>query len=88
MFTQVRYDYRQDESAAPVVPQPTNVGFWDDGVWDQAIWGAGNGVQAFNPVGGTWGIGRHMALATKGTTYTRTSLVGWDVMYTSGGPML
>ena len=34
------------------------------------------------------GSGRYVAIATKGASRSTTRLVGWDVIYDVGGPML
>ena len=87
-FVQARYDYRLSEALNPVTGKPTFVSVWDDGLWDSAIWGEGEVGEAFNSAYGGWGIGRHIAVATKGYTYNTTRLIGWDVIYTTGGPNL
>jgi len=55
--------------------------------WDQAIWGV-DLVRGFASVYGGSGIGRNVAIAYRGESYYSFTLVGWDIIYDAGGPML
>ena len=84
----MRYDFNTEEGVEDptrqVVTSP--VGIWDLDDWDAAVWGSTDGV-TFPSMAGAWGYGRYGAIATRGSSRTNTNLVGWDVIYTSGGPM-
>ena len=78
------YDY--DISA--VVPTPVSLpsqdlSLWDTALWDEAIWG--ESVTGASLITGGSGMGRAVALAMKGSSDTRFTLVGWDVTFTQGG---
>lgn len=84
-----RYDFNiaegQDFQLVPPVTFP--VGAWDQNNWEESIWGSEQG-QAFPTIGGAWGYGRYIAIATKGSTTTSTRLIGWDMVFDTGGPMI
>lgn len=81
-----RYDYDIQEALLPAGP-PIGVGaLWDAGLWDLAIWQT-DGNASFNGLNGTWGYGRTVAVAIRGAVRETTRLVGFDIMYTTGGPM-
>ena len=82
-----RYDYdtREALSALPV-GEPNTLG-WDNGLWDEAVWSAGL-PEGETVIRGSWGYGRYIGIATKGQTRGDTRLVGWDVFFQVGGPML
>lgn len=86
-----RYDFNTVEAAldanASVVAAGDGGGAWDVGLWDVALWG-GDEFYAFTYVGGSWGLGRYVAIATKGETRVNTRLIGWDVTFTTGGALL
>ena len=84
-----RFDFDLSESfdTSLRVTSNLNIGQWDIGEWDAAVWGSRLGV-TFPSIGGAWGTGRYVAIATKGQTRTRTRLIGWDVIFDVGGPML
>lgn len=88
--SQARYDFDMTEGLLQSLTDPiANQPFakWDITNWDEAIWGAEDGIPLLF-IGGSWGTGRYVAIATKGTCRTRTRLIGWDVIYTAGGPMI
>ncbi len=58
-------------------------GIWDIGLWDNAIWsGEVNGISALE---GAAGIGRTIAMAMRGESISRLTVVGWDVTVVGGG---
>ena len=59
---------------------------WDDGIWDSDIWDSDAAI-GFNEVKGSWGLGRNVAIAMKGTTRTELTHISWDVVYDAGGPL-
>jgi hypothetical protein len=87
--TQVRYDFDVNEA----IDFQLNAGdarasgTWDNGTWDLAVWGS-DAPSSFPTIGGTWGYGRYLAIATVGESRTDTRLIGWDLIYDVGGPML
>ena len=80
---QARYDF--DLAAIVGVPgyPDANVGIWDASLWDKAIWGEGY-VSDQKPYGGS-GMGRHVAIAVRGTSLVSTTIVGFDIMMDRGG---
>ncbi len=87
--SQARYDYDIAEGMNVSLDPPVDatVAIWDAAAWDLALWGDDAGV-TFPSIGGSWGLGRYCAIATKGSSRTDTNLIGWDIIYTSGGPMI
>jgi hypothetical protein len=87
--SQARYDYDTDEGNNFQLREPSEsaIGIWDAGSWDLAVWGSSTG-STFPTIGGAWGYGRYIAIATKGTSRSRTRLIGWDVIFDVGGPMI
>lgn len=79
-----RYNFNLDEpnppAGAPAIGQP---GTWDTAVWDTSLW-SGEYTPA-QPMQGTTGMGRDVALAIRGTAISRTILVGIDVLFQQGG---
>ena len=87
--SQIRWDYDLQEAVAAALTEPNAEpsAIWDTSVWDTAIWGSGADV-VFSSIGGAWGKGRYGAVATIGTCRANTNLVGWDVIYSTGGAMV
>jgi hypothetical protein len=84
-----RYDYQLEEPLiqSDQLLHASNGGIWDISAWDNAVWSADLPVN-FNSVGGAWGPGRYISIATRGRTRTKLRLLGWDVVYDVGGPLL
>ena len=84
----IRYDFDIGEGVNFQLTQPTlgKPAVWDISNWDQAVWGSSSGT-TFPSIGGAWGSGRYVAIATVGTCRAETRLVGWDLIYDRGGPM-
>jgi len=84
-----RYDYDLIEGLAAQFTDPSAVpnGIWDTDNWDNALWGSDERT-AFLSIGGAWGVGRYVAVAMRGTCRAKTRLIGWDLIFTLGGPML
>jgi hypothetical protein len=78
------YDYNVIDEALP--PSGTTVGApaaWDTAIWDSAIWdGPLTGEQKTE--GGN-GIGRTVAIAMRGESAARITIVGWDLSMIGGG---
>lgn len=58
---------------------------WDVSLWDAVIWGGG--LSSFENVRGALPdeMGRNLGIAMRGSTSSELLLVGFDVMWTSGG---
>ena len=82
-----RYDYDISEALHGLPTASGEKATWDDGIWDKAIW-AGGLPEGQSVIKGSWGYGRYVAIATKGKTRGDTRLVGWDVIFSSGGPLV
>ena len=84
-----RYDFdlreliHTDKGASPLYAAAT----WDVSAWDNAVWG-GSQLVPNTFVGGSWGYGRYVAIATRGSTRTTTRLVGWDLTFSGGGSLI
>ena len=88
--TVARYDYDLGEAGLSAIIDPgagDSSASWGVSLWDVGIWGSGD-FNKYNFVGGGWGIGRYVAIATKGKCRVLTRLVGWDVTFSSGGSLL
>lgn len=87
--SQARYDFDVTEALNTNFPEPLlyPVGHWDVNNWDDAVWGSTT-PQTFPTIGGAWGLGRYIAIATRGAARSRTRLIGWDLIYDIGGPMI
>jgi hypothetical protein len=85
----IRYDFDTSEGLNFNLNEGTSlpVGFWDVGEFEKSIWGSRTGI-AYPTIGGAWGYGRYAAVATKGSSRSDTRLIGWDVIFDYGGPML
>ena len=87
--SQARYDFDVGEGSnfqlRPPIPELFNL--WDVGEWDVALWGS-SATGTFPTIGGGWGHGRYIAIATVGASRSDTRLVGWDIVFDIGGPML
>jgi hypothetical protein len=80
-----RFDFDQAEVPAVTYVAQTGAGLWDSAIWDSAVWGTGAGTA------GEWrgvsGMGSAVAVALRGASVARTTLVGLDTMWRSGGPL-
>jgi hypothetical protein len=78
-----RYDYDFSEPTSPTAGTAT--AGWDYGTWDTSTWDGDYAAAA--PLGGAVGMGRHVAIAVRGESTTRTVYVGCDVTFEQGGPL-
>ena len=81
-----KFDFNLDEpNPAPVIPSGAAgpAGTWDVATWDDSLW-AGEYQPQQQPTG-AFGMGNNVAIAIRGTTTARMSLVGIDIMYDEGG---
>jgi len=77
---EARYDFdRHEIGTVPFVAGTGTVGVWDVGIWDVSVWGSGVGTAGYWR--GLSGMGSAMALAWKGSSQSRTTLVGFGVMF-------
>lgn len=83
------YDYNFDEIFFGGEASAGTEGVWEpaDTVseWDTAVWSGDLGSSYLT--GGSFGMGRTVAIAIKGRSKTETDLVDINVMWTSGGMM-
>ena len=78
------YDYNILDQALPANAEPVILAaLWDQAIWDQAIW-EGPLTGRYKIEGGN-GIGRVVAIAMKGASSSRITVVGWDLTMTNGG---
>lgn len=67
------YDYNLIEPTITPLPSPVGNPLWDASAWDQAIWA---GITSEKRVCGTNGYGETVAIAIKGSSSARATLVG------------
>jgi hypothetical protein len=83
LIAEARYGF----DFAPIAGSPTASGtagsVWDAAVWDQSIWMGASTPAA--RVFGAYGIGAEVAVAVKGESLSRTTLVALDVTWDLGG---
>lgn len=79
-----RYDYDLEEAVTVPAPVTPTGDVWDVALWDVAIW-SGAGLVPFNGLSGASGGGRSVAVALRGTASVATTLVRFDVAFTTGG---
>jgi hypothetical protein len=87
------YDYHVEDDL--LAPPPVNIAggsLWaasesdqDGAVWDEDVWDF-DLSNASLPIGAL-GMGRAVAVGMKGSATTRLTLMGWDILYTQGGPL-
>lgn len=77
------YDFDlQQIIATPPYTDPLT-GLWNTGVWDNSYWGGSYIVD--QPPRGASGMGRHIAIALKGSSALETIFLGTDVLLDRGG---
>lgn len=84
---QVKYDYNITEPQIATAPPFLGGDVWDVGLWDEALWSTTE-QENFSDVRGGWDYGRYVAIAMIGKARNKTRLIGWDVVYTVGGPLI
>lgn len=81
---QAKYDYDLVSSVPrPTINTSSGGTLWDSGVWDLDVWDQSSETNEV-PVG-SLGLGRTMAIGFNGISETRVSIIGWDVMFDTGG---
>ena len=82
--TDAVYDYDIEALVTSPPPlDPSGRSIWDIALWDFDFWDyttEGNAV----PIG-SLGLGRTMAIGFRGSANSRITIVGWDVMFKTGG---
>ena len=81
--TQVRYDYDLAENDGNLTFSATNAALWDSAIWDVDVWSGG--VEPSQSLRGQQGLGTSYAVALKGQTGERLTLVGFTTMLEDGG---
>ncbi len=81
----LRYDYDIEEMVDPGYGPLPPADAWDAAVWDTAVWGSGM-RQYFSKFKGTWGPGRVVAVALRGSAIAKTTLLSYGIMWKPGGP--
>lgn len=77
-----RYDYDLEEALAVPTPSTPTGDVWDVAIWDTAVWGVGSITS--NSLSGGAGMGRSIAIALRGTSAAKTTLVRFDLAFTFG----
>ena len=78
------YDYAIEQTVAPPTQVPAiGQNVWDSAVWDTDLWDFSVEGKSFPT--GALGIGRTFAVAMAGNANTRINVVGWDVLFQTGG---
>jgi hypothetical protein len=77
-----RYDYDLQEALAVPIPSTPTGDVWDVAIWDTALWGVG--FITANQLSGGAGMGRSIAIALRGTSSAKTTLVRFDLAFTFG----
>lgn len=80
---EARYGFDLSGASAPdaAAAQP---GSWDNAIWDTDVWG-GDASPHASVRGGSAGLGHSVAIALRGSSVARTTLVEIDVLYEVGG---
>jgi hypothetical protein len=80
---QARYDFDLAEVTLTPPGQSSLLALWDSAIWDTSLW-TGT-AQAYTQTIGSSGMGYHVAVALRGESYVRTTLLGFDLMLDAGG---
>jgi hypothetical protein len=84
-LTKILYDFSLVEIEQSPIFQDLGLALWDSAIWDVSEWTVT--AQNFWETIGAKNMGRHLALAIKGTTTVDTTYLGCDLMVTRGGPL-
>ena len=78
------YDYAIEQTVQPPVQVPSlGQNVWDSAIWNTDLWDFTVEGKSF-PLG-SLGMGRTFAVAMVGNANSRINIVGWDVLFTTGG---
>lgn len=83
LTVEARYGFDLSEPDAPQSVTTSGTNTWDSALWDQATFSGGYAPQS--RLFGAFGCGSEVALAVRGQTKARMTLVGMDVSFTVGG---
>jgi hypothetical protein len=78
-----RFDFDLAELATAPPYVLVNPSLWDAAIWDVSNWGGT--AQSYQETLGLKGMGRHVALALRGSSVADLSLLGFDFMFDTGG---
>ena len=78
------YDYDLLAQAVdPLSPENVSGALWDAAIWDTSVWDAQ--LSGASQLFGGQNYGRTIAVAMKGESTSRVTIVGWDMTVTEGG---
>jgi len=80
---QIRYDFDLGEILTTPAYVVTGSAQWDSAIWDNALWEGTS--QAYLETIGAKGMGRHAAIAIRGSATNELTYIGADVMFDTGG---
>ena len=80
---QMRYDFDIAELNTAPAFQLGGASSWDSAIWDESLWDGT--AQGYLETIGVNGMGRHAAIAIRGTATNELSYVGADVIFQRGG---
>lgn len=78
-----KYDYDLTDIPAPVNASAGAIGVWDVGLWDIALWGGG--FFPFQPMRGSSGMGKTVAIRLRGRSLADTTLIAIGILWDDGG---
>jgi hypothetical protein len=80
---QIRYDFDLQELLTSPAYTEAGLAEWDSAIWDIDVWQGT--AQSYLETIGLSGMGRHLAIAIRGTSTQDLIYVGADLMYDQGG---
>lgn len=80
---QARFDFDLAEILTSPAYGESDASLWDAALWDQGLWEGT--AQSYLETIGLSGMGRHLAIAIRGTATAELTYIGADVMFDSGG---
>ena len=82
---QAIYDYNILDIVPPAISVPNASGY----LWDSAVWGVpttwDSSLKGKSFINGALGLGNSFAVGMSGSANTRINVLGWDVLFNSGG---
>jgi hypothetical protein len=82
-IVEARYDFDLSQINTAPTGGLASTSLWGSGLWGSAIWGGGNVSE--QSIKGATGLGRHVAIAMRGRSSTKTVYVGSNIMGDAGG---
>jgi hypothetical protein len=80
---QIRYDFDLAELLSSPAYTEQGIALWDTAIWDADVWQGT--AQSYLETIGLSGMGRHVAIAIRGTAVNDLTYVGADIMLDAGG---